>query len=571
MASYLQWNDAIAEFFSRGLGPNDAFYLSLDEDSLAEISEDNFEDSALADPVRDFEQALRTDCVVTGRRISLPRPRMAWEDGVPPSIAFLAAMVLAAHRMAPEDDIADINYFTRLREIFGIDTGDRGRPSGLNTPGAPEEVLWRDLNRWVIENGWQPSAERGPEGPTKFTNYPLSQSLLREGDRAKLEHHFREAERELGQDADSERVGSWFLNRATGFSTSHIRNLAQEATADRYEAIVDAVYDVYTSIDWDRPSSTGSTVRSRRRLMAGLYRDADPLWGSINYHLFPRRHRRDARNSLSVVRNGTQEPLHQERDGQFRPLWPVDPAGDRSYAIVGDPRIVELHLPARDFWVLSRDRFDDSSGIFASRGAPQLGETFLLLCRRECEEQLNILRGEGLIEWDREPEEIADYPNWLEYRECMVLSANWDGIFPQIPELFNELRPRSRASISLTGGLKTGRRDTWIEGHMPEFSVTSFDPYVQVRVTDISSPDLQPVFEGNVTSNRSAELPTLKAGDYRVEVLRNGNAADRRFVRVLSWDDLEKSDPTEPQGTEFGEYILQGALVRIRDGQNVTE
>ena len=153
----------------------------------------------------------------------------------------------------------------------------------------------------------------------------------------------------------------------------------------------------------------------------------------------------------------------------------------------------------------------------------------------------------------------------------MVLSANWDGIFPQIPELFNELRPRSRESISLAGGLKTGRRDTWIEGHMPEFSVTSFDPYVHVRVTDISSLDLQPIFEGNVTSNISVELPTLKAGDYRVEVVRNGNAADRRFVRVLSWDNLEKSDPTEPQGTEIGDYILQGAVVRIRDAQNVTE
>ena len=342
-----------------------------------------FAESALTDPVKDFEEAIRNNCVVAGRRISLPRTRLTREEGVPPSIAFLAAMVLAAHRMAPEDDIADINYFTRLREILGIDTGDRGRPLGLNTPGAPEESLWRDLNRWVIENDWQPAAERGPEGPTKFTNYPLSQSLLRAGDRAKLERHFREAESELGRDADSERVGSWFLNHATGFSTSHIRKLAQEATADRYEAIVDAVYDVYTSIDWDRPGITGSSVRSRRRLMAGLYRDADPLWGLVKYHLFPRRHRKDARKGLSVIRNGTQEPLHQERDGQFRPLWPVDPAGNKSYTIVGDPRIVELHLPAREFWVLTRDRFEDSSGTFASRGAPRLGETFLLLCRRK--------------------------------------------------------------------------------------------------------------------------------------------------------------------------------------------
>ena len=570
MASYQEWNDAIANFFSVGLGPGDAFYLSLDEDSLVEISEETFDESAPNDPIRDFVEAIHDECVIAGG-VRLPRHRMASEDSIPPSIAFLAGMVLAAHRMAPEDDIADINYFTRLREILGIDTENRGRPPGLNTPRAPEEILWRDLNRWVIENGWQPSAERGPEGPTKFTNYPLSQSLLREGDKAKLERHFREAESELGRDADGERVGSWFLNRATGFSTSHIRNLVQDATTDRYEAIVDAVYEVYTSVDWDLPINSGAVGQGVRRLAAGLYREADPLLGMTTYHLFPRHRRRDVRGHLRVIRDGREEPLLQDRDGQFRPLWAVDPSGNESYPIVGDPRIVELHLPARNFWILTRDRFDDSSGTFASRGAPRLGETFLLLCRKECEEQLNVLRDEGLIEWDGEAVEVIEYPNWFEYRECMVLSANWDGIFPRIPELFNELRPRSRASISLNGGLKTGRRDTWMEGYLPELSVTSFDPYLQMRVVDISSPDFEPVFEGNVAPNATGKLPSLESGDYRIDVLRGGISADRRFIRILSWDDLEISQPTESQGSEIGKFILRGALIRTRESRDMAE
>ena len=37
----------------------------------------------------------------------------------------------------------------------------------------------------------------------------------------------------------------------------------------------------------------------------------------------------------------------------------------------------------------------------------------------------------------------------------------------QMPELFDELRPRNRASISLRGGLNAGRRDTWLEGYLP--------------------------------------------------------------------------------------------------------
>ena len=72
------------------------------------------------------------------------------------------------------DSLADIHLRSGL-------TDGSGRPPGMFPP-APEEALWVSLNQWVVDNELQPSAERGPEGPTKFTNYPLSQSLLREGD-----------------------------------------------------------------------------------------------------------------------------------------------------------------------------------------------------------------------------------------------------------------------------------------------------------------------------------------------------------------------------------------------------
>ena len=434
----------------------------------------------------------------------------------------------------------------------------------MKPPGAPEEGLWVAFNSWILSKEWQPSAERGPEGPTKFTNYPLSQSLLREGDKGKLEEDFRNSEDGLGRDSDRERVGAWFFNRATGFSTSHIRSLAQEATTDRYDAIVDAVYGVYTAIGWDPPSPGGGTTahwRSPTRLVAGLYRDFDPLFGTIDYHLFPRRQLKELRGDLTVIRDGRPEPLHQERDGQFRPLWQVNPAGGKTYQISGDPQIEELHLPARSFWVLIRDRFDRASGMFASRGAPRLGETFLLLCRKECQEQLNILKDEGLLNWDGDPVEVLDYDEWFEYRECMVLSANWDGIIPQMHDLFHELRHRIRASISLQGGLKTGRRDSWLEGHLPELSITSFDPNWQIRVTNVSQPDSDPALDEMVSANISVDLPQLTAGDYSIQVLENGNSVDRRYMRVLSWDLLEPSNPTEAFGTPIGDYFLRGGVL----------
>ena len=569
MGSYHNWNKAIAEFLADGLRPGDTFYLSVDEDALAEIADNDLRNENLLDPVLDFEIAVREECV-SGGRVRLPATKPQQAGGTPPFLAFLGAMVLAAYRMAPEDDIAEINYFTRLRYVLGL-PGEGGRPLGLRPPGAPEEILWAALNAWVLRNGWQPSADRGPDGPLKFTNYPLSQSLLRGGDKGKLEREFRSAETELSRDADRERVGAWFLNRAGDFSTSHIRRLAREANADRFDAIVDTVYGVFTSIDWDTDWSGPSEAtpghrHSPRRLTAGLYREFNPIFGTITYHLLPRSQFREVRGNLTVVLGGKAESLRRERDGQFRPMWPVSPEGDETYIVTGDSRIAELHLPSRSFWVLTQDRFDDASGVFASWGAPRLGETFLLLCKKDYQEQLNIWKDEGLLNWDGDPHEVPNYGEWIEYRDCMVLSANWDGIIPQTKQLFDELRPRSRASISLFGGLKTGRRDSWMEGFLPEVLVTSFDRTWPVRITNVLQPDNEPAFDELVGVDTRIELPHLTAGDYWVEaVASNGRSADRRLLRVLSWDSLEPSNPAQAFGIPVGRYVLRGGVLTGSD------
>ena len=562
MVTYLEWNDAIANSFTWGLLRGEALYLSVDEDALITMGAQTFPELDARDVVQDFECAIREECV-SGERVYLPPPTAGCDEGPPRCIAFLGAMVLAAHRMAPDDNIAEINYFTRLREILGL-VGGGGRPRGLGSPGAPEEALWLAFNSWAMKNEWQPSAERGPEGAMKYINYPLSQSLLRQGDKGRMEDEFRGAQDVLGRDADRERVGGWFFNRANRFTTSHIRRLALESTTDRFDAIADAVHAVYMSTDWDQSDSDGLTTRHRMgqgRLTAGLYRQADPIFGTITYHLFPRRQPGVAEFDLYAIRNGMRMPLHRDRDGQFRPLWPIDPGGGESYEVVGDPRVTELHLPERDFWVLTRDRLDESSETYASRGTPRLGETFLLLCRKECNDQLNILKDEGLISWNGDPVEVPGHDRWLEYRECMVLAASWDGIVPQMLDLFDELRPRTRASISLQGGLKTGQRDTWLEGHMPELSITSFDRAWRVRVTGVSSLDEGPLLDESVSSNTAIDLSHIGAGDYWVEVLVGDRSADRRYIRVLSWDELQPSAPGGRFGTPVGGFILQGALL----------
>ena len=100
MASYLEWNEAIAEYFAYGLTPGDTYYLSVDVDALIEIGTYHLGEDRLTDAVQNFEMAVQEECVTDGR-VTLPETTPQRPYGTPACVAFLGAMVLAAHRMAP--------------------------------------------------------------------------------------------------------------------------------------------------------------------------------------------------------------------------------------------------------------------------------------------------------------------------------------------------------------------------------------------------------------------------------------------------------------------------------------
>ena len=577
MPAYRPWNRALAGYFAKGLPPGEPFYLSVDDDALLAVGAEWFGgenppetgateatgEAGAADYAADFLRAVRQQCVAGGG-ISLDSISGRPEDGPPDCIGLLAAMVLAAYRMAPDEDAAEINYFTRLREVLGLDLNEPGRPAGLRYPAnasAPEEQLWAAFNHWVLRNGWLPSAGRGPEGPQKYTNYPLSQTLLRRADKEHLERLFRDAGIHY---QDEGQIAVWFLREGPGLPSFQLRELAKDApqaTPERFNAIIGAVFEVASSIDWNAPAGSGlAALWTQRRLTAGLYRDANPLTDTAEYLLYPRKPQRWESESLSVKRDGQSTPLRNERPRYFRPLpGPVNPAGGQTFPVTGHPHITELVLPARDFWALTRDPQDETSGVFASWGRPRLGETFLLLARQECAAPLNLLQEEGGLDWEGGPVELPEpYAGWLEYRECRVVSPNWDGIMARD---FDELRPHTRASISLPGGLKTGQRDTWIAGYLPEVYLASFDPVgLSVRVVEVSQPDL-PILDEGIEANRAVALPPLTPGDYAIEALSSGRIADRRRLSVAAWENLESADPSEPFGTPIGAYTLQGAML----------
>ena len=152
MASYDEWNNAIAEYFISGMPRGATIYLGVDEQVLMDIGA-QFEQSEASDVdwVEDFTAAIRSECIISNR-VYLERIANYQSDQIPRCVAFLAAMVLAAHRMIREEtDTETIGanaYFIRLCEILRITGGVKPRPDGLQT--GIEEKLWQYWNSWLI-------------------------------------------------------------------------------------------------------------------------------------------------------------------------------------------------------------------------------------------------------------------------------------------------------------------------------------------------------------------------------------------------------------------------------------
>ncbi len=566
MANYDEWNKAIAEYFVSGVPSGATIYLSVGEDTLVDIGT-RFEQSEAkpVDWVEDFTEAVRSECVI-GNQVYLKSISNYQSEGQPRCVAFLSAMVLAAHYMVAEDTadetIASINYFKRLRQVLGLPAKTGGRPDGL-LPAGVEENLWQRWNWWLVRNGWLPSAERGENVSYAYINYPLSQALLREGDKESVEHLFREKENsgQLSRVWDRDTVGFWLRSQEQQFGSKHLRELIQEGDFRRYEAITDAVYAVYISIDWDREmpqSQAASHSTVQRRLTAQLYRVENPIMGTVTYSLYPRQPRQLSGGMLKAIQNGCAHPLREDRPGWFLPLWPEKPAGGVFYEVTGHPQIKELVLPERGFWILIRDPENESSGVFAGWGNPGLGETFLLLCQKEYADQMEIFKQEDLLKWDH------DFPiddEWVEYRECMIVSPSWEGIIPQRQDLYDALKPSVSATISLKGGLRVPNQGGWLEGYAPEMTIIAFDDSVKLKLLDVFRPD-EPIMDDVVNTNSLISYPDLDSGYYLLEVHSLGKRATQRGLRILPWDSLDCRQPKETFSVDVGKFRLQGAIIK---------
>lgn len=543
MASYDAWNRAIAAYFLAGAAKGSPIFLSVDDDAIEDVKLSFVDEPVAEEAVSDFREAIRTRCVFRNT-VGIDWLRGMRGD-VPGGIAFLALMVYAANQMQEESGINDTDYFRRLRFELGL-SDEGGRPQGLRIPQggvAPEEPLWLEWNEYLLDAGFQPTAERG-EGPQTYLRYVITQAILRESDKQYLRQRFHDAHLSLQFDCDQ--LGFWLKRQQ--ITRRHLAEGLRHPDLGRQWEFYRAAHRVYEMGDWVTTGirTLGIAHSLTRSIECGLYRTED-LTGMVRYWIFPKQPTRIRAASLSVELPGSASPrpLRLLRAGFFAPLWASDPFVDQAveWRVHGDPCVQKLLFPGRDFWVLVHDP-ENPQGAWASwKPYLELGEQWLLLCRSGAfDAEMERFRAAKLVEWT----ERVEHAEWVEYHGGMVLSYDWGGFIsdPDCRALADALTPRAMAGISLSGGLRDPNQNAWLEGFAPLLRVYGFEREFEIVVTSSRGAE---VFRQDVARQIDALLPgDLEPDSYQIEAKRSGTRVAMRAFRIVSWDVLqEHPDPEE--------------------------
>ncbi len=556
MPDYDAWNHALITYFVAGSPPGAPVFLTADDDTVALVGERLIESAPAApatDPVRDFERAIRARVVGPGERVVLAPVMGSGVNDEPRCAAFLCALVLAASRMRDTGDIDDVNYFTRLRDILRLP--GRGRPPGME--GGAEEPLWQSWNFWLQVQGHLPTATPGPEGPQRYIHYARSQALLRDADKDKLRELFQT--RGWRGDLDAESLLLRVRREPPHVLTVHLRELLA-SDSQRLVPLADAIHELYEAWRLDPAGTMGRAGRGRT-LYAGLYREADPLSGTVCYQLYPHL-TRGGGEELRVRIGDRVETLRPEREHSrwYYPVAEVDgatlAAGAR-YPIEQPAELRELVLPARDYWILVPDPEMPDSGVHATWGRPELGEPFILLCQEPILAQFNYLVQERLVECPGEAVPVLD-GSWYELRDCYVVSEAWSGAHLSNPELYDALRPTDKCNVIVSGGLRLPGRPGWLDGAGPSVTVSGFAPESEVIITDVRTERV--ILERTQRTGEPIPVPWPGPGAYQVLGRCAGQEA-RRAVTIAAWDELRLSAPAEEAWIALGGHRLCGAAL----------
>jgi len=590
MVSYTEWNQALVKYFTKGVALGARIYLSVDDDVLERIGRQFGSSDSWRD---DFCQAVRKEIGINsssgGNTVNLDGIRNSFSTP-PICVAFLGLMVLAAYEM-DRDESSNVNannYYRRLREILNLTNSEVGAPKGMKF----HYELWDKWNKWLKSEGFEPTAHQGDTQPTKYINYPISQSVLRKADK---ENIYKLAQEQGLQN-------QWNIDSLMSYLCSNTRSLTPHLTQllndnQRLEVIKKAVQDALDdaraiqekAISNPRFSQNGSRRQKPEfdnsakgkngDLTAQIYRTEGDYFSSDypDFYLYPKQKTGIDLIGASIVIDGISTTLQRgDLEGWYLPIfeYPIlseelnqgaryqitrSPANDISTCLV---------LDKRDFWILTPDPDCPESGIYASFGKVSLGQTFILLCRKELVSLVERLQSEQLLRSNSHEKAFENDPDWVEFQQCMILSEDWEGVDLGIEgkQLKDALQPAATVEICLTGGLRIPHLKAWLIEDVPTLTIFSslVDQAEVLIFTDLTKegvPITRKIVNTNIpNSNIFKTFGTIRTGSYGIRV-NCGKLSSQKIVNFLNWDDLDVREPLRKEILKIGEIEINGSQI----------
>jgi hypothetical protein len=533
---YLKWNDAVADVIypvSEGAMPA---YMDMEGAELRRIAE--HAGHASADPRKVFAESVRAVTVDSdGRFVLAPIAHRAksWSSqkthNPPPCLAFLAATVLAAEDMGKsEEDIAGHAYYARLARLLRLPDDDINLRHEYSRHA---EFLWRCLNSWLEDLDGERGIPTAYALTHRYVGLPVSQALVREGDRRKLPAMFAQFGLSPGmQIAPDDLIGyldHWLKTDGSPASTYLRRLWAQQPARERIATVAAVELANWDGVLEDGSALTvgGTTLATRAMVVANL------RTGFLNSSL-------DI--SLGI------RPLTSDMDGQmqvrsttgawldigFSPgtagLWRTSytEAVDFGSMLEGVVRI--RHAGGDD--ALEYKRFprtvipliyDELQSAFVESERLQLGVDSLLLVRTVAQtmirtnvvEEVERVLGESARPGFQRIDELEGLPSgWVLFKDVQLFGA------PTTTRL-NELVPLARNQLTIAGGLRIPSRiRKWSTLSPPEVrAVVQSERDLRVTLADCQTDDAICEWTSDsgalVASLADADLAD---GDYRVSL-----------------------------------------------------
>ncbi len=548
-AGYDRWNDLLAaELFPETEQPSPV-YLDLEADVLSRVA------ARIGVPEDGVVQALAgavasTVEVESARAFRHHRQRLSvWRTGdrerVNPLIALLAVFSLAAERMASGEGMSANNYYGRLATLLGGKAETLGKAYR-----AIAEPFWGSLNLWLTTVGGARGLPTAYSVGMRFVGLAVSQALVREADRRRLERFFSDFDlaprSELPPAELTPLLGSW-IGQDPSPATKHLVALwSRSGLQDRVAEVAATLLSEWDGIDSE---TEGLGPRGRASL-------------AMSITAFPRKQVRlrpvfflpRPEQSRSVV-------LHGERDESV--VLVQSSAAAMSFQ---DPGIIDAASLLEGVLEVEDDlagtirrrprglvvfRKDDLTGDWVEVQQVLMGDDVVVLVADRLRQRVEgILAEVSRPGW--EPRELPGVPEgWTLLQRVEIFSRPSDA--EQAHSDVRALVPLTSSQLKLAGGLALPGplRNRWHSARPPELrAVSDVGESFSVRLLDLGAPgdDRDDEVElgrwddgGSGSVIRDLAGLELEDGDYAVELCTGETALSRKQFSLRSSSTPEAS------------------------------